>query len=68
LYVHGENFTRGAVIMVEGQEYKTSNDAASPTSLLISKKGGKKLPRGQAVMIRVKNADGAMSAEYSFTR
>lgn len=68
LHVHGENFTLGAVIMVEDREYKTSNDAASPASLLISKKAGKKLPRGQAVMIRIKNSDGIMSPEYSFTR
>jgi photosystem II stability/assembly factor-like uncharacterized protein len=68
LYVHGENFTRGAVIMIEGREQKTSNDAVSPATLLIGKNAGKKLPRGQAVMIRVRNSDGSMSDGYSFTR
>ncbi len=68
LYVYGENFTGGAAILIDGRAYKTSNDALSPTSILISKKAGKKLLRGQAVIIRVMNSDGVMSREYVFTR
>jgi photosystem II stability/assembly factor-like uncharacterized protein len=68
LIITGEGFSDGAVIMIDGVEQATSNDAQSPTAKLIGKKAGKKLEPGLPVTLRVKNADGEMSAVYSFVR
>jgi hypothetical protein len=69
LLVFGQDFKNGAALLVNGeQQPKTSNDTAEPTTVLIAKKGGKKLPRGQSVTIQVRNPDGALSAGFSFTR
>jgi hypothetical protein len=70
LFITGENFEMGAVIMISGQEQGTRNDEQNPATMLISKKGGKKgkLPPGQAVTIQVRNPNGVLSSEFSFTR
>ncbi|MBI3653101.1 MAG: hypothetical protein HY231_18900 [Acidobacteria bacterium] len=68
LFVLGENFANGAVILVAEQEQGTRNDAQSPATMLISKKGGKKIKVGQAVTIQVRNPNGVVSAAFSFTR
>jgi hypothetical protein len=70
LYISGENFAIGAVIMIGGQEQGTRNDEQSPNTLLISKKGGKKgkIPVGQPVTLQVRNPNGIISAEFTFTR
>ena len=46
----------------------TQNDATTPSVLLISKRGGKQIARGQTVVIRVRDADGRLSDEFIFTR
>lgn len=70
LLISGENFAVGAVVMIGGQEQGTRNDQQSPTTMLISKKGGKKgkIPVGQAVILQVRNPNGTVSGEFSFTR
>ena len=68
LIVSGTNFGQGAVIVLDGEEQRTINDALNPSSVLISKKAGKKVKTGQPVVIRVKNSTGTMSDEYSFVR
>ncbi len=70
LFIIGENFEIGAVIMISGQEQGTRNDEQSPATMLISKKGGKKgkFPLGQAVTLQVRNPNGTLSPEFSFTR
>lgn len=69
LIVAGQNFDVGAVILLNGEkEKKVSNDDENVTSMLIGKKSGKKISRGQTVMIQVKNPDGTLSNEFSFTR
>jgi hypothetical protein len=70
LYISGENFAVGAVILIAGQEQGTRNDEQSPTTMLISKKGGKKgkIPVGQPVTLQVRNPNGMISVEFSFTR
>jgi hypothetical protein len=70
LHISGENFAVGAVILIGGQEQGTRNDEQSPTTMLISKKGGKKgkIPVGQSVTLQVRNPNGIISAEFTFTR
>lgn len=69
LNVFGQEFQNGAALLVNGVEQpKTSNDAAEPTMVLIAKKGGKKLPRGQSVTLQVRNPDGALTPGFPFTR
>jgi hypothetical protein len=68
LLVHGENFSDGAIIMLEDQEVATINDAQNPTTLLSSKKGGKKIKPGSTVTLHVRNADGSMSQGFQYQR
>ena len=68
LIVFGENFSDGASIVLNGDSRKTSNDAGNPTGMLIGKKSGKRIGRGQSVTIQVRNSDGVLSEPFSFTR
>jgi len=68
LLVSGENFSDSAVILLSGEDQKTGNDETRPNSKLIGKKAGKKIARGQTVMIQVKNSDGTLSIPFTFTR
>ncbi len=70
LMVAGANFEAPIEIYVNGQKQKkTSNDAATPTNLVIAAKAGKLIAPGQTAMIQVKNtATGKTSASFSFTR
>ncbi len=68
LIVTGSEFDAGARILVDGQSQKTANDAENPSSVLIAKKAGKRIARGQRVILRVRNSDGALSSEFSFMR
>jgi hypothetical protein len=54
--------------VLNSDSQKTSNDAGSPTGVLIGKKSGKRIGRGQNVIIQVSNSDGVLSAPFSFTR
>jgi hypothetical protein len=68
LVVTGESFDNGAVLLVNGEPQKTKNDTGDPTGRLIAKKAGKKIPRGQTAILRVRNSDGRLSNEFPFTR
>ena len=68
LIVSGENFDAGAIILLNGADQRTVNDSEKPFSILIGKKVGKKIAPGQQVTLRVRNPDGAISAEFLFTR
>lgn len=68
LLIAGEGFDRGAVIRVKDTDLQTQNDETTPGMLLISKRGGKQIARGQTVSIRVRNADGRLSDVFVFTR
>jgi Reeler domain len=78
LIVMGESFGDGASIyMCESCETpssdgnkmkKVSNDSEHLDTILISKKGGKEIARGQTVKLQVKNPDGTLSEPFSFTR
>lgn len=67
LFVYGERFDAGAKIFINGEKQKTANDDLAPTTILIGKKAGKKIAAGQTVVLQVKNTDGKMSPEFTFT-
>lgn len=68
LIVFGENFSDSAVIVLNSEAQKTSNEPGSPTAALIGKKSGKRIGRGQRVIIQVRNSDGALSEAFNFIR
>jgi uncharacterized delta-60 repeat protein len=69
LYVYGKNFDMDAELLLNGEKQKkTGNDDLNPSSLLITKKAGKKIDRGETVTLQVRNPDGRLSNEYSYTR
>jgi hypothetical protein len=68
LIVSGSGFDSRAKILINGDEQKTVNDEQNPTGRLIAKKAGKKIKRGESVMLQVRNSDGTLSSEFSFSR
>jgi hypothetical protein len=65
LFLSGESFLVGAVILLNGEEEKTRNDDQNPSTMLIAKKAGKKIKPGDRVQVR--NPDGTLSDEFIFT-
>jgi Beta-propeller repeat len=68
LFVSGEGFDDGAVIIINGEEQKTRNDEQQMTTLLIGKKAGNRIAPGQTVILQVRASDGTLSREFPFTR
>jgi hypothetical protein len=68
LIVTGGGFDTGATILLNGEPQKTSNDSQNPSTVLIGKKVYQKIASGQQVTLQVRNADGALSNEFKFTR
>ena len=68
LFVVGDGFDSGAKILINDEPQKTSNDDQHPTTALIAKKSGKRIARGQTVTLQVRNSDGTLSNQFSFTR
>jgi hypothetical protein len=67
LYVNGENFKDGAQVELNGDTVKTSNEVDF-SHRLKCKKAGKKIPRGQTVLLVVRNPDGTKSQPFLYTR
>ena len=65
LFVTGENFDPGAVILRNGEEQKTKNDPQNPQTAVIGRKAGKKLRPGDRLQVR--NPNGSLSQEFIFT-
>jgi photosystem II stability/assembly factor-like uncharacterized protein len=65
LFVTGENFDAGAVILRNGVEQKTKNDPQNPQTALIGKKAGKGIKPGDRLQVR--NPNGSKSEEFAFT-
>ena len=68
LVVRGQKFEIGAVILLNGLEQKTRNEDWAPDSIsskLICKKVGKTIKPGDKLQVR--NPNGALSQEYTFT-
>ena len=69
LLVMGENFGLGADLLMDGaRQKKTSNDEGAPSTLIVARKSGKNIEPGQTVVLQVRNPDGTLSNELSFTR
>ena len=68
LSVTGDNFDKGAVILINGVEQRTRNDQSAPGTVLIGKKAAKSILPGQVVKIRVRNSDDTLSDEFAFAR
>src|SRR5215216_610073 len=66
LIVTGENFASDAVIFVNGEKQKTKGDSDNPTTMLIAKKAGKKIPDDAVISIQVLNAAGSSSETFGF--
>lgn len=66
LIITGENFSAGDVIVVNGKAQKTKNDSENPTTMLIAKKAGKKMDKGEMSSITVRRSDGTGSDEFNF--
>jgi hypothetical protein len=56
------------VILIDGEEQKTKRDPDNPTTVLIAKKGGKKIARGQTVTLKVRLCSGVETPDFVFTR
>jgi N-acetylneuraminic acid mutarotase len=65
LFVTGENFDPGAVILLNGVQQITGNDVENPKTTLIGKKAGKKVKIGDKLQVR--NPNGTLSEQFSFT-
>ena len=65
LFVFGENFDPGAVILLNGGEQITKQPAAGPQATLIGKKAGKLVKTGDKLQVR--NPNGTLSEEFIFT-
>lgn len=63
LFVTGQNFAVGAVILVNGKPQKTNNDSSSPSTMLIAGKAGKKIANNAVVSLQVQSA-GVLSNKF----
>jgi hypothetical protein len=68
LLVMGQNFDSGAVILKNGDPQRTLHDDQNPTTLLTGKKVNKTISPGETVTIQVKNSDGSLSNQVTYTR
>jgi Viral BACON domain len=63
LFVYGENFDAGAVILLNGEEQKTINNS-QPGETLTGKRAGEKIKPGDK--LRVRNPNGTLSEKFTF--
>jgi hypothetical protein len=70
LFVMGEGFVEGTVLLINDVEQNTRLDEVTPSTLLLGvkviKKG--KIAPGETVMLKVRNPDGLTSEDFSFQR
>ena len=64
LFVEGENFDPGAVILLNGEEQATRNAPQNPRASLIGKRSGKKIKAGDRLQVR--NPNGSLSDEFIY--
>jgi uncharacterized delta-60 repeat protein len=69
LYVYGKNFDNGAELLMNGEKQKkTFNDEVTPATMLVARKSGSNIAPGETATLQVRNSDGSMSNQFSFTR
>jgi N-acetylneuraminic acid mutarotase len=64
LFVFGEDFNPGAVILINGEEQITKNAVENPKTVLVGKKAGKNVKPGDTLQVR--NPYGTMSQMFTF--
>src|SRR5262249_16850949 len=64
----GQDFDNGSVLLLGGDEQGTLQENQNPRTILVGKKTGKKIHTGDTVTIQVRNSDGTLSNQFSFTR
>jgi N-acetylneuraminic acid mutarotase len=64
LFILGENFDAGALILLNGEEQITRYDGENPQTTLIAKNAGKKIKTGDKLQVR--NPNGELSEEFIF--
>lgn len=64
IFLVGENFDPGAVVLLNGVEQKTRNDELNPSRSLIARTARKKIKPGSKLQVR--NPDGLVSEEFVF--
>jgi N-acetylneuraminic acid mutarotase len=64
LFVAGEDFDDGAVILLKDVEQATENYTQYPENLLIGRKAGRKIKPGDKIQVR--NSTGELSPEFTF--
>jgi hypothetical protein len=68
LVVQGSFFDIGAVVLINNLRQATRNLPDAPTETLVVGKPATRINPGQSVTIRVRNANGKLSAPFQFTR
>jgi hypothetical protein len=68
LFITGQRFDDGAVVLINGEHNTTFNDLDDPAGKLIARKGAKRIVPGQTVTLQVRNLDGGLSAVFTFIR
>jgi hypothetical protein len=56
------------VVLFDGVEQPTKRDPENPSTVLVVKKGFKRIAPGQTVMIKVRLCDGTETASFPYTR
>lgn len=68
LFITGERFEDGAVVLLNDEQKTTKNDIDNPATRLIAKKALRNIAPGESVTLRVLNPDGGLSEAFHFTR
>ena len=68
LIVTGQGLSDGATIVINNEAVVSRNDSESPTTRLIAKKAGKKIPFDNIVRIYVENPDTEFSESLKYFR
>jgi photosystem II stability/assembly factor-like uncharacterized protein len=68
LIITGENFSEGAVVLINGSEQNTRRDAKRPATRLVAKKSARQIKLTEPVIVQVRNSNGSLSNEYRFIR
>lgn len=56
------------MILIDGQEQNTKRDPDNPYTVLMARKGGKKVAPGQTATLKVRLCDGTETEGFLFTR
>ncbi len=66
LFVYGESFDTGAVILLDGEAQPTKLDTSTFFNNLVTKTGAKRIKKIPETKIQIRNANGKLSQEMTF--